>query len=97
MKGKILVKNPTLLDIYRHIIHGHDMKKKTFIIMGRPGPTGKTWLWDQLRKTGFNAIEVSEAVGPHIAYNDDANHYIDECLGGVVVIILNRPIRRYGQ
>ena len=35
--------------ILSDLIHRPDHIVKTYIIMGRTGPTGKTWLCDQLK------------------------------------------------
>lgn len=67
--------------------------KPTYIICGKPGPTGKTWLWDALVKAGHNAIEISESIGPFVDYRDDKNHMLNAGPGGrMVIIILNRPL-----
>ena len=66
----------------------------TFVIMGRSGPTGKTWLCNQLRKYGFNAFEISEHIYDKIHYRDDDNSYIPDHLYKQIVIILNRDSQR---
>lgn len=35
-------------------------KDVTYIILGKNGPTGKTYLADWLKKKDFNAIEITE-------------------------------------
>lgn len=71
-----------------------DRKKTTFVILGKSGPTGKTWLWRQLRKRGLNAIEVTESLVGLVSYTDSVNHYITENLDNTVIIVLNRYVRR---
>lgn len=66
----------------------------TFIIMGRSGPTGKTWLCNQLRNHGFNAFDISENVYDKVTYRDDDNFYIPDHLYKQIVIILNRDLQR---
>ena len=66
----------------------------TYIICGRSGPTGKTWLWNCLKEHGFNAIEISEDVIGLINYRDDKNHFIVNSANKSVLIILNKPINK---
>ena len=65
----------------------------TYIIMGRPGPTGKTWLRNELVKNGFNAIEISEDIFFLVNYRDDNNLIIVR--GDHVVIVLNQILEMY--
>lgn len=62
----------------------------TFIIMGKPGPTGKTRLCDNLNKAGFKAFEVSEYLTGMVEYLDNENHYLVDETHKTVTIILNR-------
>lgn len=79
-------------DILRRAQQWSDMgEDRTFIICGKPGPTGKTWLWDALRKAGHNAIEISEGIGGFVDYRDNENHMRDFGFG-TVAIILNKPL-----
>jgi hypothetical protein len=90
--------------ILSHIVNGHldnfpDSKDYTYVILGKGGPTGKTWLWNGLRLHGFNAIELSECitVDLHTAlmvqYIDDKNHFFIDKINKQAVIVLNRNIR----
>ena len=63
----------------------------TYIICGKPGPTGKTWLCTELQKAGHNAVEISEGLFNFVDYRDDLNHMLNDGFG-VVIIILNKPI-----
>lgn len=91
--------NPTPREIYdaitRHKIG--DVKTKTYIITGKVGPTGKTWLWNELRRSGHKAIEITEQLGPFVTYNDDRNHCVEVGLGNAVLIILNKPLQKVGN
>lgn len=78
-----------LNDILRNLTNPGEY---TYIIMGKPGPTGKTWLCDQLKRYGYNACEITESVCWLIEYNDNGNHYLVKKQNHVVVIILNAPI-----
>jgi hypothetical protein len=64
----------------------------TFVITGKGGPTGKTWLTEKLRRNGFNAIEITEAMLGYVEYNDDANHYVVNGADKWGLIVLNKPL-----
>jgi hypothetical protein len=66
----------------------------TFIIMGRSGPTGKTWLCNQLRNHGFNAFDISENIYDKVKYQDNNNSYSPDHLDKQIVIVLNRDLQR---
>lgn len=68
-------------------------KARTYIIMGQPGPTGKTRLCEELRKKGFTAFEISEHFYDLVNYRTDKNHY--RICGDVAVIVLNRTLPQY--
>lgn len=66
IKGKKITPN----DILQFIKNNHEyFKDDTFIILGRPGPCGKTWLYNQLKNSGYNAIEPTEfLIHAHISF-----------------------------
>ena len=67
--------------------------KPTYIICGRSGPTGKTWLTNMLRNAGYNAFEISESINPFVYYRDEENRMIE--LGfDQIVIMLSKPLIR---
>jgi hypothetical protein len=72
-----------------------ECREYTYIIMGRTGATGKSWLCEGLKMNGFNAIEISESVYPFVCYGksrrtpDENNHIIINETYKYVVIILN--------
>lgn len=66
-------------------------RKPTYIICGKSGPTGKTWLWNKLRGAGYNAIEISEGINYFVDYNDDQNHMYDMGFNQFL-IVLNKPL-----
>lgn len=68
-----------------------------YIILGKTGPTGKTYLWTLLRNNGFNAIEITENIYPWVEYNDDTNHFLVDEFRKQVVIVLNRPLKKTGN
>ena len=65
--------------------------KLTYIICGRSGPTGKTWLTNELQKAGHIAIEISEGINPFVYYRDDENRMLDVGCNQIV-IMLNKPL-----
>lgn len=64
-------------------------KDYTYIICGRSGPTGKTWLCHGLKHHGFNAVELSEDLIGLVDYLDNKNHFIIKALDKTVLIVLN--------
>lgn len=64
----------------------------TIVIMGKSGPTGKTWLAKKLREKGFNAVEIAEDVFNNISYLDSNNHFTVNGFNKTVTIILNKPL-----
>lgn len=70
------------------------IKNYRFIVMGKTGPTGKTWLTEQLRKIGCDAIELSEDISGYVEYKDSQNHYLIDPFKKITVIILNTPLFR---
>lgn len=86
--------NPSAISIYRSIVNDRTgvTRDKTYIILGTPGPTGKTWLCTALRDKGFNAFEISECICGLVDYNSTENHVIEH-LYNQVVIVLNRRLK----
>ena len=64
----------------------------TYIILGRPGKTGKTWLCNELRVHGLNAFEISEDIFDLVQYSDRENHFLINDYDKQVTIILNKAI-----
>lgn len=86
-------KNLTPNEILKQILKERDMSSiSEYIILGKSGPTGKTWLWDHLRKNGLNATDLSEQLIGLVKYSDNNNHYIGPILGNKALIVLNRPL-----
>lgn len=67
-------------------------KEYTFIVLGRPGRTGKTWLTTGLKEYGFTAFEISEAVGLLVEYMDNKNHIIENHITKSITIMLNKRL-----
>lgn len=71
----------------------HDKRPWTFIVFGRRGPTGKTWLCNGLKLCGFNAFEITESTYPLVNFTDDRNHVIENEENRTVVIVLNESLK----
>lgn len=93
---KGLPPSPTASQIYEHIIANEagDANLYTYIISGKPGPTGKTWLRNKLKEAGLRVHEITEHCVNFVQYNDDENHFIRDGIDDTVIIILNRRIKR---
>lgn len=62
-----------------------------FLVLGKPGPTGKTYLTQRLKEHGYQVAELSEELAPFLNA-DKFNHVIIDDLEKQVVIILNRDL-----
>ena len=78
-----------------HIINedSYAFDRYVFVILGRSGPTGKTWLYNKLRDLDYNVSEISEDIFNLVSYNDNENHILISRLRKTITIILNKPIR----
>lgn len=57
-----------------NVIKSNELRKKyKYIIMGRIGPTGKTWITQELKRLGLDAVEITENVSGRIFYKYDEN------------------------
>ena len=85
-------KTKELRKIFSQITTSPTLYKYTVLIMGRPGPTGKTWLCDHFNAVGVRAIELSETINGDVSYDYDLNRvYIDRD-NEIVTVILNKSI-----
>lgn len=91
LRGSILHEFSNWTDVLR-FAGGIGYESWTYIILGEGGPTGKSFLCDQLRKNGYNAVEISEEVCDLVNYRDRTNHYRIDWVNKKVVIVLNRPL-----
>lgn len=78
--------------ILRDIVNSKTSHLYTYIILGTSGPTGKTWLYTQLKNREFNVFELSEDISGVVMYGDDKNHVITDMKDMKVTIILNKPL-----
>ena len=80
-------------DIRNEILHGThtwNAKEMIYLVMGKGGPTGKTWLVYQLRGAGLRAIDVTEDAFEFVISRRCSGNYmkVDEA-NKVVYISLN--------
>ena len=85
-------KNMTPSEILRFICEMKNGKEYIYIILGKPGPTGKSWLCARLKELGYNAIEISEDIYGFVKYNDTYTHFKGDHFSRHVTIVLNRPL-----
>lgn len=83
----------TRMDIVR-FAESHSKDDWTYIILGRPGRTGKTYLCNYLRRNDYNAFELSEDIWDLVDYHDEENHCRIDELTKRVLIVLNKPLSR---
>ncbi len=90
------ITNFTVHEIAHHLIDNKnnslaDRSDYTIVILGKPGPRGKTWLRDTLRQHGFNVVEIAEDLAYLIPWEhcDDRNHYIVDICDKHITIVLN--------
>lgn len=88
------LENMSVHEILRHIKSDPCNLENTYIILGAPGPTGKTWLTDRLTEDGCRAFEISEDISDLLFYRDDKNHYLPNYFNKVVTIVLNKPLEQ---
>lgn len=50
--------NHDILRYIRYETHRWNPTEMTYLVMGQPGPTGKSWLVNQLKEAGYRAIDV---------------------------------------
>lgn len=70
------------------------IKDYTYVILGKSGPTGKTWLWDKLKSRGFTVVEISEHIYRLVDYADADNYCLVDHFHKAIIIVLNRLLKR---
>jgi hypothetical protein len=79
--------------ILRHILEELDNSKDyLYLIMGKFGPTGKTWLCEGLKQEGYVAMEITEEVDLYAIYRDCENHYYVDPSKKLVIVVLNKHL-----
>ena len=91
IKSKYGYLKPSML--FDEIVKDYSISHYTYVILGKPGPTGKTWLWTKLIDNDFRAVELTPGIYNLVEYTDDDNHCIVDDLHSTVIIVLNRPLK----
>lgn len=92
------ITNRTPEEIYNFICNDDPGGNNNYIILGKSGPTGKTWLWNNLHMAGYTVTELPEMLslcGVTCNYSDGQNHYISNNCTGWVIIVLNNILPEY--
>lgn len=82
--------NVNTLEILKRILRDNRIRRETFtiIITGRVGPTGKTWLCNELKKKGYRAMEMSPLFHSLNLKDDGVNHVVvDDCMDQIIVVL----------
>lgn len=69
-------------------------KDYKYIIDGKSGPTGKSWLTRKLIEAGYNAIDVSD-IAPVYHGEAEGNYILLYAGFHAVIIILNNILEKY--
>ena len=88
--------NWTTNRIFRTILDSPNKYPKdyTYLILGQVGPTGKTWLTNELIHHGYNAFDLTETLYDQLDYrNPDDNICTVDHIQKFVTIVLNRRIK----
>lgn len=74
-------------------------KDYTIIILGKSGPTGKTYLTNKCITNGYHAVDITEKLlGNHVRISgDDENHYNIDEINRLITVVLNKPLDRYEE
>lgn len=82
--------NHSAEDILNEIKSSPFLNDYTFIITGNPGHTGKTWLTNKLRESGYTAIEITDQLYTLVDYTfPDRNAVHFDRINRTAVIVLN--------
>lgn len=89
--------NANTLDILKYIIRHDKVKRDTFTILitGRIGPTGKSWLCNELCKIGYKAMEMSPFFHSLQMRDDGVNHVVVDDSTNQVIVVLNEILPMY--
>lgn len=70
------------------------LNKYVCVVLGKVGPTGKTWIAERLREIGFTAVEISEHVTTLVEYTSNRNYYMFDHWQKLIIIVLNEPLEK---
>lgn len=89
----LLTKNPTPDQIFQHIRRSDPSRNYTYIILGRPGPTGKSTLANALNIEGYITYEITEELLRAARIDGRMNAFIINDALQYVIIVLNESVR----
>ena len=72
------IRNLTPEGILKYLTHSRtvNLDYSTIVITGKIGPTGKTWLREELRVRGYNVVEITPSIYRFVEFNDADNHVV---------------------
>ena len=85
--------DPSIEDIQRNILRNDPNREYTYIILGRPGPTGKTTLRNDLNILGYTAFEITEKLLTVARVEGEKNAFLVNEFEEYAVVVLNRRVR----
>ena len=91
--------NVNTLEILKRILRDNKIRRETctIIITGRVGPTGKTWLCNELIKKGYRAMEMSPLFHSLNLKDDGTNHVVVDDGMDQVIVVLNEILPMYSN
>lgn len=85
--------NVTPYEIFRIILDQiKNPVEYQYLIFGKCGRTGKTWLCERLKHCHLDAVELSELINPLVDYPTKKNHYVIDHDKKLMIIILNEKV-----
>lgn len=88
-----LENDPSVEDIQRNILRNDPNREYVYVILGRPGPTGKSTLQRELNLLGYDAYEITEQLLRVGGFEGEKNAFLVNEFEKYAVIVLNRRVR----
>lgn len=84
-------------EMLRYILYSRKLNQDdyVYIILGKTGPTGKTWLCENLKTRGYKAVEWMPHLDRYISCVDLDNRLIVDEENRFVIIILNEILPEF--
>lgn len=86
-----------ILDALTNHSRATEMASYVYVVIGKIGLTGKSWLVDRLRSRGLTAMEIMPELYLMVNYQDNDNHVFVDHERKQVLIVLNKPISKGEQ
>ena len=82
--------NVDILRYIRYETRRWNPSEMTYLVMGKGGPTGKSWLVNQLKEAGYRAIDVTEDAFEFVISRKTSGNYMKiDRMNKIVYISLN--------